>query len=482
MGSGGTELGAAGPIRGPPIPWATTSTLPLGAGSVPKAELLPTCCFLPSAAGPLVTPMRWSMTCTRCSKEPGSSPSLFSSCLFCGTDTALPGARHHRSTPSTPPPACGAPSPSLAPGRGRRSHNPAGMSPAVALVSPSGACLTPLPAQQQPPAEPSGGGGSGGWVAALTLSCRTPSASSSSPGSSMSDWDLPSREYLGRILRAESGVWQCSGSAGGSAASPPSSDLLSGLTASPALLGARKMSLSIERLLLGTAGPLSGSFSHLEPRLDLGFLKAKKFPIFFLRVREPEGARGAGAEQVSGAMGLGREEALAKVSSRLPRGLESFFPPQREGSRWQMLHLRGCCPSKGTHSQCGTPWVLSHCLPATGQTPQPLPGLVGVGCCHPSPLAPALPAVVPLGVTLSPAPLWLGDQQRGRAGKGRVVARTPGTARARVLGGCRALGLQQLLCDEPLGKEVLQPLVHAGDAPVLAVLAGHGLHLRESLA
>lgn len=38
-------------------------------------------------------------------------------------------------------------------------------------------------------------------------------------------------------------------------------------------------------------------------------------------------------------------------------------------------------------------------------------------------------------------------------------------------------GLRQCFCDEPLGKEVLQPLVHAGDAPVLAVLTGHGLHL-----
>lgn len=154
----------------------------------------------------------------------------------------------------------------------------------------------------------------------LTLSCLTPSASSSSPESNMSDWDLPSREYLGRILRAESGVWQCSGSARGSTASPPSSDLLSGLPASPALLGARKMSLSIERLLLGAVGPPSGSFSHLEPRLDLGFLKAKKFPIFFLRVRELEGARGADPGQVSGAMGLGRDEALGKVSSGVPRG------------------------------------------------------------------------------------------------------------------------------------------------------------------
>lgn len=260
-------------------------------------------------------------------------------------------------------------------------------------------------------------------MAALTLSCRTASASSSSPGSSMSDWDLPSREYLGRILRAASGVWQCSGSAGGSAASPPSSDLLSGFTASPALLGARRMSLSIERRLLGTAAPLSGSFSHLEPRLDLGFLKAKKFPIFFLRVREPEGASGAGAGQASGARGLGKEEALGKVSSRLPRGLGSFFPPQRDGSRLQMPHLRGCCPSKGTPSQCGTPWVLSHCLPAMDRPLRPSPGSWEWGAATPA-------------LSHQPGPRWCHwDQQRCRAG----WRRHPGDGD----GACRGAGRVQ---------------------------------------
>lgn len=210
--------------------------------------------------------------------------------------------------------------------------------------------------QQHPPGELNS---SGGLVTGtvLTLSCLTPSASSSSPDSKMSDWDLPSREYLGRILRAESGVWQCSGSAWGSAESPPSSDLLRGFPDSPALLGARKMSLSIERLLLGAVGPPSGSFSHLEPRLDLGFLKAKKFPIFFLRVREPEGARGADPRQVSGVVGLGRDEALEKVSSSLPRGKGSVFspcPPETDGSRPWTHHLRWQCPGQDTHSQHGS--------------------------------------------------------------------------------------------------------------------------------
>ena len=152
MGSGSTELGAAGPGQGTPIPWTTTSTHPLGAGSIPKVELLPTCCFLPSAAGPLVTPMRWSMTCMRCSKEPGSSPSLFSRCLFCRTDTALPGAQHPPQHPQHPP-AClrGAQdlNPSPAPRRRRHGHNPAGMSPSHRSgvpTSPCGARLTPPPA------------------------------------------------------------------------------------------------------------------------------------------------------------------------------------------------------------------------------------------------------------------------------------------------------------------------------------------------
>lgn len=116
----------------------------------------------------------------------------------------------------------------------------------------------------------------------------------------MRDWDLPSLEYLGLILQAASGVWLCSGSA----LSAPSSDLLRALPGSPALLGARKMSLSIDRLLLGAAAPPSGSFSHRELRLDLGFLKAKKFPIFFLRVRELEDARGAEPGPLSSTVGL----------------------------------------------------------------------------------------------------------------------------------------------------------------------------------
>lgn len=152
------------------------------------------------------------------------------------------------------------------------------------------------------------------------MSCLTPSASSSSPGSRMRDWDLPSREYLGLILWAASGVWLCSGSV----LRAPSSDLLSALPGSPALLGARKMSLSIERLLLGAAVLPSGSFSHREPRLDLGFLKAKKFPIFFLRVRELEDTRGADPGPVSSTMGLGGRN-TGKISSRM--GCAPHHPP-----------------------------------------------------------------------------------------------------------------------------------------------------------
>lgn len=49
-------------------------------------------------------------------------------------------------------------------------------------------------------------------------------------------------------------------------------------------------------------------------------------------------------------------------------------------------------------------------------------------------------------------------------------------------GGCsHPPGLRQLLADEPLGEEVLQALIHAGDAPVLTVLMDHGLHLRASV-
>lgn len=221
-------------------------------------------------------------------------------------------------------------------------------------------------------------------MVALTLSCLTPSASSSSPGSSMSDWDLPSREYLGRILRAEPGVWQCSGSARGSAASSPSSDLLRGFPASPALLGARKMSLSIERLLRGAP---SGSFSHLEPRLDLGFLKAKKFPIFFLRVRELEGARGADPAQVSGAVGLGRDGALGKVDSGLhfpppsPPTLKGWIqtletPPEMMHPAWDPIGdapLPSQSYGNGVLDTFSTPWLPSQPSPtslALGSAPE----------------------------------------------------------------------------------------------------------------
>lgn len=101
--------------------------------------------------------------------------------------------------------------------------------------------------------------------------------------------------------------------------SSSSSSLLSSFPSLPTLLGTPKMSLSIKRLLLGIPGMPSGSFSHLKPWVDLGFLKAKKILIFFLRVQELEGARGADPRQVSGAMGLGGDEALEKVSSRLLR-------------------------------------------------------------------------------------------------------------------------------------------------------------------
>lgn len=43
-------------------------------------------------------------------------------------------------------------------------------------------------------------------------------------------------------------------------------------------------------------------------------------------------------------------------------------------------------------------------------------------------------------------------------------------------------GLRQLLGDEPLGEEVLQALIHAGDAPVLTVLMGHRLYLQAGTA
>lgn len=104
-----------------PTLWTTISYHPGGAGSIPKMEPVLTCCFLLSAAGPLVTPMRWSMTCTRCSKELDNSPSLFSRCLFCRRDTALPGIWTHHSTYGTHTPACGAPTfptPGMLPGDG----------------------------------------------------------------------------------------------------------------------------------------------------------------------------------------------------------------------------------------------------------------------------------------------------------------------------------------------------------------------------
>lgn len=369
MGSGSTELGAASPRGEMSTTLCTTiSYHPGGAASIPKMEPVPTCCFLLSAAGPLVTPMRWSMTCMRCSKELDNSPSLFSRCLFCRRDTTLPGTWTHHSTYGTHTPACGAPTfPTLCCQEMVTRTRPSGDIPShhSSVPTPPGNPTDTHGWEQHPPGELSSGG-SLVTVTVLTLSCLTPSASSSSPDSKMSDWDLPSREYLGRILRAESGVWQCSGSAWGSAESPPSSDLLRGFPDSPALLGARKMSLSIERLLLGAVGPPSGSFSHLEPRLDLGFLKAKKFPIFFLRVREPEGARGADPRQVSGVVGLRRNEALEKVSSRLPRGKGSVFFSLPALKRW--IQTLDTPPEiavfwQGHPFPAWFPWVLPHCLP-----------------------------------------------------------------------------------------------------------------------
>lgn len=64
------------PMGPPPPPPVWVQALPRGSSCL-------TCCFLLSVTRPLVTPMRCSMTWTRCSKELGSSPSLFSRCLFC---------------------------------------------------------------------------------------------------------------------------------------------------------------------------------------------------------------------------------------------------------------------------------------------------------------------------------------------------------------------------------------------------------------
>lgn len=64
------------------------------------------------------------------------------------------------------------------------------------------------------------------------------------------------------------------------------------------------MSLSISFLPLAGEGLPSESFSDLAPRLDFGFLKAKKCPIFFFKVREPEDGDATAVGEVSKEVGL----------------------------------------------------------------------------------------------------------------------------------------------------------------------------------
>lgn len=59
---------------------------------------------------------------------------------------------------------------------------------------------------------------------------------------------------------------------------------------------------------LGVDGLPSDSLSDLELRLDFGFLKAKKCPIFFLKVREPEDVDVATVGEASDEMGLQQKE------------------------------------------------------------------------------------------------------------------------------------------------------------------------------